>query len=361
MIKKLFSKRSGFTLVEIVVAFAVFAIMAAMISQLLMMVVSQRQSNKDFQDELNDQEAKIIADGKNTDYDKTKAAEGKIGLNFGADCDYSIDYQIKSADGTVGDGTGLNYFVGNVNYGADGTVTPPGSDTPTQPGSKNNGASQAAAYDTRITGTKGMDSVNIYYATKDADQSGLSGDQVRYIFHVAASTTNVAKDDVPYEQIRLYFYTDQSTQIDGVDSKGNSYKKTVYNAANIVEAGYVNGADQTNSSGNREKFKGGFSSSTGTNPYKVELMGSNCIRISAGKKDNPIGVTAAKFYVVFEKDPYAHTAADKIAASFGKNAVAGSTGYSYGPCPIYDETTGEATAKKHANIYGAYPWQKTYT
>lgn len=357
MMKKLFSKRSGFTLVEIVVAFAVFAIMAAMISQVLMMVLNQRQSNKDFAEEIQAQETKIMAEGKNTDYATDKAAEGQIELNFGTDADFSIDYQIKSADGTVGDGTGLNYFVGNVDYGADGNVTPPGGGTTANPGSNNNGASQAAAYDTRLTGTKGIKEIKIYYANKDTDRSGLADGQVRYIFHVAADSSTVAKDDQPYEQIRLYFYTDQSTQVSGVDADGKVYKKTVYNAASIAEVGYVNGSDHTNSSGCRQKCNGGFSSDT-NNPYKVEYMNDNTVRISAGKKDNAIGSTAAKFYVVFNGDPYASTS--NIAASFGKNAVSGSTGYSYSACPVYDDS-GKATDKNHVNIYGAYPWQKTYT
>ena len=48
--KRLFSKKSGFTLVEIIVAFAVFSIMASMIIQILNLTVSHQQSNRAFEE-----------------------------------------------------------------------------------------------------------------------------------------------------------------------------------------------------------------------------------------------------------------------------------------------------------------------
>ena len=68
MMKKIFSKRSGFTLVEIVVAFAVFAIMAAMILQILNIVMYEKQSNADFAHQMETQEMLIVRNGRNDEY-----------------------------------------------------------------------------------------------------------------------------------------------------------------------------------------------------------------------------------------------------------------------------------------------------
>ena len=349
MMKKIFSKKSGFTLVEIVVAFAVFAIMAAMISQMLMMVVKQRQSNKDYADELAEDQAMLIAQGKDYNYDTTTEKTGTIALDFEG-TEYGVDYQIKAANGDVS-GEGLNYFVGNVNYGASGSVSGSSGTDTNSPTS--NGAAQTSKYNTRITATKGINRINVQYAVKDEDQSGLTGDQVRYIFHVAADSSTLAEEDEKYEQMKLYFYTD-ATPIEYKD-EDETYKKLTPYEAKIVEVGYVNGT-ASNSSGNREISTGAFSTMSSINPYRIEKIGTNSVRITAGKADNTFGGTAAKFYVVFDGDPFKNTPADKIAGTFGKNAVEASCGYNYSVCPVYDEY-GADTGKKHVNIYGAYPYE----
>ena len=61
MMKRIFSKRSGFTLVEIIVAFAIFAIMMSMIMQILQLSVSQRRANNEFaKDTATQKEALIV-------------------------------------------------------------------------------------------------------------------------------------------------------------------------------------------------------------------------------------------------------------------------------------------------------------
>lgn len=59
MLRKLCSKRSGFTLVEIIVAVAIFAIMSTMVAQVLQLSVKARQSNKEYGEDLARQEEQL--------------------------------------------------------------------------------------------------------------------------------------------------------------------------------------------------------------------------------------------------------------------------------------------------------------
>lgn len=169
--KRLFSKKSGFTLVEIVIAFAVFAIMAAMILQILELTIKRRTANDKLEAQMKEQEQQLIARPKDNMYDSTKGDDGKLVLNFkdqdGNPIPMELFYQLHAADGTVGEAAGINYLVGNITYaeGVDGSeYIPPetggDADDPLSP-SDVGGATQMSRFDTRITGTKGISSVTI--------------------------------------------------------------------------------------------------------------------------------------------------------------------------------------------------------
>lgn len=203
--KKLFSKKSGFTLIEIIIAFAIFAIMASMIMQVLNLTINRRKANADFERSLQTQEETLIAKGKILQYDETCSNDGTLSLQFkdkdGNSMPMNLDYQLRSADGTVGKKSGVNYFVGNMTYdGENGEViyTPPngGEDNPIDP-SDIGGGSQMSRFDTRITGTKGINSVTVLY-TYDA-----AADE--YTFSVSVQDSGVDPAIKSHSQVTLFF------------------------------------------------------------------------------------------------------------------------------------------------------------
>lgn len=345
--KRLFSKRSGFTLVEIIIAFAIFAIMSSMILQMLNLAVNQRRSNKDFEDELARQEELLAQGGKNTTYDSGKAGEDdKISLTFkdkdGKDAiDFDMNYQMKPADPSKTDAAdGINYFVGDFNYGADGSGSSGGSGTAGATG----GATQASRYDTRITGIKNLTNITIKpekLAEPPAAVSGTPDGYVWYKFTVSADSAKMMPEDKQISQFRIYFYSKEFDSVKQEDSKGNITYKKVYKSAPIAAVYY-----------NETEAKSDL--------YQIESS-SNSVRFSITKTNNkkvtgavpwefvPMGFDPADdivFYCMFKGDPQLDS------ASFGANGVGGV----YNASPIYDETDGHDTGKTHVNIYGSFPY-----
>lgn len=338
--KKLFSKRSGFTLVEIVVAFAVFAIMAAIIMQMMGLVVIQRQNNKDFSDSLSSQKENLVRMDKDREYDDSNKA-GDLSIDF-TDKDknnvlnISMPYEMRAADGTKGNAEGINYFLSNVDYKSDGVS---GGGSGGSGGGGSSSGSQTSRVDTRITGTKGFEKITIREVKKDPNTDGLESGQTRYLFKVSASTDDkkFADEDIPYAQYRLYFYDP-----DKIDSAASTkeyidettkkkYTKVVYDVIPIVEVGYL------------EENK---------SEYTVEKMGINSVRIGTPFKGTGVEFEFhlfSQFYIIFDGDP------KLTAKSFGDNFILNTDGDT--------EYSRNSTLEKLAdspNIYGAFEYQKKF-
>ncbi len=404
MLRKLYSKRSGFTLVEIVIAFAVFAIMASMICQILDLSVQARRSNNAYQAELDDQEHILTLIEK--DSENYKESQGKINVNFpdGTKVDLPFDRLAADPD-AASDGEGLGYFLSPVDYQSSGEVTPKleGSD-----GSSNTG-SQASRMDTRITGTSGIENIQVIYVIKDThvydpgDPNAVPAGHTRYFIMCSASGGGVPQtlkdEDVPYSQYRLYFYhqpADDSedakkesldaakSAVEYTDADGKTYTKDVYKAATITKVGYLKEFSKADlqANGLKSSYIGApvtsdlTSFNNNTNKYTIDQMGTNVVRIGSPFVQNnetsggygnkgarfEAGKTS-KFYVEFEGDPHL------TVASFGKNAVDGTVTGSkkYAACPIYkDEYKSDGTPKyeieddPYVNIYGAYLYTRHY-
>lgn len=346
--KKLFSKRSGFTLVEVLVAFVIFAIMAAMVMQIIRLAIAQRGSNQNFEQELNKDEELYVKTDVNTDYDATKKT-GELTFDFSASSgpSMSVDYELKSTDGSNSP-EGLNYVVGNVNYSASGSKAPGSVD----PGSSSSSGAQSARNDTRITGTRGIDSIDIYNIFEDTSFSSPSG-QHRYVFLMSADASSMAEEDVKYAQIKLYLYStdidDTASKVEYTDAKGKKYTKTVYQAANVIEVGYITGSTSS--------FDPSNLTSSRVGSYNVEKLTGNGIRIGTPFSGSGTRFETSKniyFYVVTDK------AISTSTASFGDNAKSiGSNTSEYKAYPVYDDA-GSDTGDKSINIYGAYQFKKTY-
>lgn len=201
-------KKGGFTLVEIIIAFAIFSIMAAMLVQMLNLTINRRRSNDEFQKNLAEQEQNLYAKAKDTTYDSAVSADGQLDLNFG-DTSMTINYQYKNNNDSVADvKAGINYFTGNLDYdgeigGTNQTSTPETSNPEDVAGS------QMQRFDTRISGTKGISSVKI-----NSISGGTPNADGTYSYTVSFSVNDsgVSSDYKSHSQITLYFgKTDQSS------------------------------------------------------------------------------------------------------------------------------------------------------
>lgn len=387
MLKRFYSKRSGFTLVEIIVAFAVFAIMASMICQMLDLAVRARQSNNAYQRELDTQEHLLTLVEKNSENFKDSDGTIKLPFDDGTVVELPFDRLSAMKDAEF-DSQGLNYFLAPVNYQSDGEVTPNGG---SGSGGANSG-SQASRMDTRITGTGGISNIQIIYVVKDThnyapgDPMAIPAGHTRYFFMTSASCGSMPQtlkdEDVPYSQYRLHFYhqpdgtTSQdkseylnmpASAVEYTDKNNNKYTKDVYKTAVITKVGYLKNFDSAKNNGLQAS-----NISDGTdnnNKYTIEQMGTNVVRIGSpfttdngtngGLNGRGVKFTAgnaSKFYVEFEGDPHL------TVESFGYNAATGDVTGSkkYTACPNYlDEYDSDGTPAYdyedyHVNIYGAF-------
>lgn len=321
MLRRLFSKRSGFTLVEIIVAMVIFAIMATMVFQILQLSSKARMDNNAYGAELADQEGKLAKVDKNaTDFqnktdDYTLTFKKADGTEVG---EVKLAYEIKDPNGSA-TAEGINYFVSPVNY--DGKLDNGSSGDP------NN--EKTVEVDARIIGTEGLKEITINKITK-AD-SPVEGAAVRYYFETQAKAGNSMSQqelEVAYYQLRFYMTgTLDSIKSAAVHERDNSdgtttkYTREVLAQAKIVEVGYGNGSDsQTTSDG-----------------PEVKKSVSNCVTISSNFTSGKNVTQKAIFYIDFKEDPQID------ATSFGSNGGGTSESAKYG---LYGDTT--------KVIFGAY-------
>lgn len=378
MMKKIFSKRSGFTLVEIVVAFAVFAIMAAMILQILNIVMYEKQSNADFAHQMETQEMLIVRNGRNDEY--VEGGEGgTLTFAFEGKDAYSIGFQTKYAKGDVenedGDVEYKEYNDGLAFYVGPGSGS--SSDDPL-PGESFGGTASAGAQmsrmDTRITGTAGFSEINFYQVVKDESYSGPG---VRYFFEVSANGSDMVNEMVPYAQYKLYFYMkdqydDVKSNVTYTDSNGDSFQRKVPKEAKILDGGYVNDTKLEWNDSTCIPFSD-YLNTGGYNKYAVKIMNSNCIRVGSpyveGNSDgvafNAYGSkkgirfkssSFTRFYVVFEEDPQLTTESFGAEIKNQGNVTVTDSKVSYSPVPIVNDD-GTVSDKSYVNIYGAFEYE----
>lgn len=307
--KKIFSKRSGFTLVEVLVAFAVFAIMAAMVAQILSITLAQRRSNNDFEDQL-EQDAAYYA-SKNKDY-TYGSKDGTVSLDFGS-VSLDFDYSVKGMDSSD-EYKGVNYFVG---YGLDYAAT--GDLGGGAGGAGGSGGSITNRLDSRIYGSTYFSEIRIYYCEKDTTYNEPG--QSRYIF-----------------------VTESKNESGKVDSNTSGYRQYRLSFPNsVLNCGYVNAFEYKSGgpTANRIPSSSGVPSDQ---INEVMVSSDNSIRIgvpvASFSKTGSVAGKISYFYVTFEGDPQLDR------SSFGDNGTLSGDYYSY---KKYVE--GSTT---YLNIYGAY-------
>lgn len=379
--KKLFSKRSGFTLVEIIVAFAIFAIMSGMILSMIRITVLERKSNMEFAKDT-EVETQYLAKhyvGDSDKYDKdteVDTAKGAFALSFVDNesgdvvCDVSMDYGVRTYDinydeegnvvsAAVGKNLdGVNYFVGDTEY--KGTEEGSGNEPTVDDIAGAFGNSQTARYDTRISGSKGLDYIEISKVVKDTTYN-VPG-KSRYFIECCcrnpepALGTAIQPNETTFLQYKLRFCSTVDYDEKEVISGDKTYIYKIYKEAKILDYGYVNSKTLAWSDSDCVGYTSHSPTSDDVhNKYTVERISDSTMRIGIPFKsgyDKGFDVlSATRFYVVFEGDPKIST------TSFGQDPTISNGAAIYKNFPIYDEN-GQKTNKLNPNIYGAYIYTK---
>lgn len=194
--KKLRS-RHGFTIVEVMVAFVIFAIMAAMVSSIVSATMKAKQNNLDLEQEILDQkQAYYIDNNIEEKYDPGKDAGEKLEFNFDGVQDVQISYNVGTANTSSTDGAlGLDYFVGNVDY-SKLTNASAGDDDDDE----NSEGSIASRLDSRLYGTTGINAIDIQ-VKKDLNYT--SGN--RYFFAIKTTASKFTNNDNTIQELGKYF------------------------------------------------------------------------------------------------------------------------------------------------------------
>lgn len=358
--KRIFSKKSGFTLVEIVVAFAVFAIMAAAIMQILNLVSYERSENAEFMASLEEQE-RLLAINEKKDFQKKV---GEVVLNFDGKEPTKIDYDMKAANGAEdGVGGGLTYFVSQKSNVA---VEPGGSGGSGGSGGKGGSQGQLSNIDARITGSTKFDYIKILDVKKASD---YSGEGVCYYLNIEALGLTMTENESMYAQFKLNFFSTEkaSDTEQNVDASNKTYTRVEYLPATIIDAGYINTPNTWGSHVSVVKERHTSSGDSG-NPLQLTKTGTNTLRLGAPYSTSSTNkfdfseTQTAKIYVVFDKDP------NLSVSSFGANGVGVSDGTIFKHFPIYNEvydSNGKfqytsKTDKTSNYIYGAKMYDRKY-
>lgn len=191
MFKKFLSRR-GFTIVEVLVAFVIFSIMAAMIAMILNTTMRTRQGNIDLENEIAEQKEKYYLNTQNTNY---TAKDGTIQLNFADGAgNVSVDYSVGNPNADTDDNNiELDYYIGNVNYNA--------VDDNGKKGDKTSG-SVMERLDSRIYGANGISEINI----KATDLGPVESGGYRYEFDILTySSTLVGTQNEYLAQFKMLF------------------------------------------------------------------------------------------------------------------------------------------------------------
>ncbi|MBQ8170765.1 MAG: type II secretion system protein [Oscillospiraceae bacterium] len=399
--KRIFSNKSGFTLVEIVVAFAVFAIMAGMILSMVQLTVKARTDNDELSRRTERQSQMLTLNYKGNDdlYDSaTETADGQFTLKFNSTCEVHMDYAVRGVETAeagglaVNEATGLNYFVGNTAYTNPGNGGGGGGGLGNSNGSAL-GQSQMSQIDTRITGNKNF----AYITVKSVEHQRCSActdlgaascphnggacpacktsgakncvHNVGYKYYITVSAlgkskTNsgtVPKEEVPFLQYRLRFYTDTAYTEKITESDGD-YNYTFYKTALIDDYGYLNNGVEVE----RSASYGGYNplnAGSGENKYVVSKTSDNSVTITAPCASGTPGYEfqdndgyETNFWVTFKTTNGLETCPfpNLSISSFGSNGVA-TPATNDGDAKLF---TNNAYKSYSPSIYGAYKYTK---
>lgn len=198
---KKFATKRGFTIVEILVAFVIFAIMAAMISTILMSTNQIKKENLDLEAEIEAQRNAYYLSELDEKYDSANKA-GSLSFKFDGIGEFAIDYENGDPnDASADNQLALLYPVGDVTYSnlKDGM-----KDDGTNGKKEEGGKAVTDRLDARIYGDEQIDWVSVrmeYVGAKD-------GGHMYLVYSNCYSKYFDENDDDyyrPFSQYRLVF------------------------------------------------------------------------------------------------------------------------------------------------------------
>lgn len=211
---KKFTTKRGFTLVEVMVAFVIFAMMAGMVALLLDTTLKAKQENLDIEDEINVQKQKYYLSTQERNYDSTDINGGQLRFNFGGGSDFNVGYSIGDPNAAGDDNMlALDYFVGNVNY--DSVTNSPENNN-------NNGAGSVMnRLDTRLYGANGIDRLTVKMEDKGTVTNGY-----QYVFNCLAESATLPDSQLEYYAQYKFIFPSTIIDYGYVDVAGNPVSKT---------------------------------------------------------------------------------------------------------------------------------------
>lgn len=324
--KKYLSKR-GFTIVEVMVAFVIFAIMAGMVSVILSQTYRAKQENTDLEDEIQGQREAYYLKDQDKEYNSADK-EGTLTFNFDGMSALNVGYDIGNPNAEGDDNQiALEYFIGDVDYKS---ITDGKKQNNDKAG--NNVGSVMSRLDSRIYGSTGINKISI----KLEKDNTYTGTGCRYCIWSMA-TYNGLEQQRWFAQYRLIF------------------------PSKILDYGYVSVDSKENVTGFSSRFL------YNSKEYEVYAPYSRTLRISSKQSSDEsdpwvISGKYTRYYVVLTSPLEDIDAGLDVNKIFGySNSDQTSTksesgSYEFTP---YSETIteegGTTSTANYPNIFGAFP------
>lgn len=323
---KIIRSKRGFTIIEVLVAFVIFAIMAAMVSTILAQVNVARKQNMELETEIANQKQAYYLKDQDYEYKDSEKA-GSLAFDFDGFGEFNINYSI--GDPNAEDDPNqisLQYFIGELKYNMGG-----GSKAdPSNPG--NTPGSVTSRLLTSIYGTSGITQVTAKI-TRDKD---YTGNGYRYYIKSMAS-------------------------FDGIDEQKWFAQYRFVFPSIILDYGYTQQSDSPNS------IKSRFDPSTFQ--FEVYSPYNRTLRISSkqsSSETNPPAISNKYlyYYVVLTEplediDPdldmnkiFGYSSSEEIST---KNPASGTFRFEPYELTTKNEETGEQTTYTYPNVFAAFP------
>lgn len=191
--KKKFLTKRGFTIVEVLVAFVIFAIMAGMVATILSSTMRAKQDNTALEAEIARQQNEYYTKTQDRTYDSSSS--GQLTFNFSGIAPVEINYSVGDPNASDADNQiALDYFVGDVDY----SVMDGKSAQPEKKGDNGGGSVADRFASTGIYGSNGITSINVILQKDDSYTAGN-----RYFIAAKA----VGDTDEQYDMFKQYRLT----------------------------------------------------------------------------------------------------------------------------------------------------------
>ena len=189
--KKLIRK-DGFTIVEVMVAFVIFSIMAAIVCSIVNQAMLAKQDNIELEGEIENQAVTYY--GKTIDRTYDSADSDSLSFNFDKVSPLSISCSIGDPNASDADNQiAIEYFVGDVNYGA---MYGKGSQSNPSKGDNDSGSVADRFQKTAIYGSNGITNIQMNIQ-RDTSYTGKG-----YRYFVASKA--IGDKDEQYDMFKQY-------------------------------------------------------------------------------------------------------------------------------------------------------------